>query len=1060
MKIQGWVVEGFGIFRNYQVRELPQGLTVFHGANEAGKSTLLAFLRGVLFGFPDRRSSQPQYPPLNGGRHGGRVVLAGPDGEYIVDRDAGRRSAARITLPDGRRGGEEDLRRLLAGADDQLFRSIFAFSLWELQSFKSLTADGVRDRIFSAGVAGAGRSARQVVGRLTERAKGLLKRSGKTRINSLVSELNTVSAAVEDARRAAVGYVDRLKQEEASLREVERVALAIANARRERGRYETMIELWPAWHELADAHAELERTDRVDDFPADADSRLASVLYQVDAAQRSLHALRAEQQQAEARRAELQLDDAAAGMANEVDVLHADLALHRDRLATCVLARGRLETTQRDLDDKLRDLGPGWDEARIEAFDRSVPKREEVRTWEQRFRHVTEREQQAQRERDAAVKRAAEVQDERDQVAASLPPATPLGAEELKQQEMAIRRVRANLADLRAAEVEADAKDRVVKDAEQSLRALESAAMRLSPRWIAAALWFLLALFTGGIVWRGVERDPVGVITLLVAAMAFGYGLERLRRWLVAREQHRRSSRQAIVAELEALTRARDVLRGKAEATHAAIEADSRMLGLPLLPSFHVVEEADEELARRKSARARWDDVQARMSDLDRTSAAAHGHVRSLEAGLAEAEQASATVGRQWSEWKTAAGIPAELSTQGVLDFFALVREAREAVQRRNQAREAVSRLERDVGAWEDRARSIIAQAGAAGAGGAKGEALVERVIELRRRCEQAREQQRLLAVLDEGINARRPQISAAEQELQRHQAERDHLFGEAAAADEEEFRRRRMAFQRRQELRRLIQDRERQIAGRIGQDPEAAAIQAALASGQVREWQRQIESTDEHIGALERQRDDAVKRHHDAERARHALEESADVATCEAGREGVVAELAAAVREWRVLTLAQGLIEETLREFERTRQPAVLAQASRTFSVVTHNRYERVAQEESGEEIVVVDGAGRRKRPDELSRGTAEQLYLCIRLGLAAEFAHRSGPLPLIMDDVLVNFDPGRARNLAAALADFAQEHQVLFFTCQPATRDLLVGFGGAARVVEMDRLDDTTPG
>ena len=40
------------------------------------------------------------------------------------------------------------------------------------------------------------------------------------------------------------------------------------------------------------------------------------------------------------------------------------------------------------------------------------------------------------------------------------------------------------------------------------------------------------------------------------------------------------------------------------------------------------------------------------------------------------------------------------------------------------------------------------------------------------------------------------------------------------------------------------------------------------------------------------------------------------------------------------------------------------------------------------------------------MSRGTREQLYLAMRFGLIEEYEARSEPLPIIMDDVFVNFD------------------------------------------------------
>ena len=88
------------------------------------------------------------------------------------------------------------------------------------------------------------------------------------------------------------------------------------------------------------------------------------------------------------------------------------------------------------------------------------------------------------------------------------------------------------------------------------------------------------------------------------------------------------------------------------------------------------------------------------------------------------------------------------------------------------------------------------------------------------------------------------------------------------------------------------------------------------------------------------------------------------------------------------------------------------------------------------------------------LSRGSVEQLYLCLRLGLAETFAERSEALPFILDDVLVNFDPGRAASVAEALADTAERHQVLFFTCHPHLVELVRQVAPDAQVVELDRI------
>jgi len=68
-----------------------------------------------------------------------------------------------------------------------------------------------------------------------------------------------------------------------------------------------------------------------------------------------------------------------------------------------------------------------------------------------------------------------------------------------------------------------------------------------------------------------------------------------------------------------------------------------------------------------------------------------------------------------------------------------------------------------------------------------------------------------------------------------------------------------------------------------------------------------------------------------------------------------------------------------------------------------------------------------------------ADQVYLAIRLGLAREFGRHSEPLPVILDDVLVKFDPSRRLNSARVILEFAREQQVLLFSCHPEFVDII---------------------
>jgi len=59
------------------------------------------------------------------------------------------------------------------------------------------------------------------------------------------------------------------------------------------------------------------------------------------------------------------------------------------------------------------------------------------------------------------------------------------------------------------------------------------------------------------------------------------------------------------------------------------------------------------------------------------------------------------------------------------------------------------------------------------------------------------------------------------------------------------------------------------------------------------------------------------------------------------------------------------------------------------------------------------------------------------LRLGFIEEHEKQSEPLPVIVDEVLVNFDPDRARQTADILLNFGNDRQILLFTCHPRTID-----------------------
>jgi uncharacterized protein YhaN len=90
----------------------------------------------------------------------------------------------------------------------------------------------------------------------------------------------------------------------------------------------------------------------------------------------------------------------------------------------------------------------------------------------------------------------------------------------------------------------------------------------------------------------------------------------------------------------------------------------------------------------------------------------------------------------------------------------------------------------------------------------------------------------------------------------------------------------------------------------------------------------------------------------------------------------------------------------------------------------------------------------------ESMSDGTRDQLYLALRLA-TLYFRLQSGKsMPFIVDDVLVNFDDARSRAALQALAELAEQNQVILFTHHEKIVDQAETLGSTSEVV-IHRLD-----
>jgi hypothetical protein len=142
--------------------------------------------------------------------------------------------------------------------------------------------------------------------------------------------------------------------------------------------------------------------------------------------------------------------------------------------------------------------------------------------------------------------------------------------------------------------------------------------------------------------------------------------------------------------------------------------------------------------------------------------------------------------------------------------------------------------------------------------------------------------------------------------------------------------------------------------------------------------------------------------------------------------------QLSEARESWRRHATVNRILERIRADYEAHRQPETLGEASRYMEKLTAGQYKRIWTPLSNDILLVDTKEGESLPVDVLSRGTREQLFLSVRLALVAMFARRGVNLPMVLDDVFVNFDVERTRRAAEVLCEFAAAgHQVFMFTC-----------------------------
>ena len=191
----------------------------------------------------------------------------------------------------------------------------------------------------------------------------------------------------------------------------------------------------------------------------------------------------------------------------------------------------------------------------------------------------------------------------------------------------------------------------------------------------------------------------------------------------------------------------------------------------------------------------------------------------------------------------------------------------------------------------------------------------------------------------------------------------------------------------------------------------------------------------------LREAQNEANDAHADSEHARGEIEQFSAVMPHVAGAED---ELAAAQRECdrveqleQTLSTTAGFLEQAEERVHRDIAPVLRSTLREWLPRVTSGRYTEAHVDPETLTVEVSGPGGRRRRGDLLSHGTAEQVYLLLRIAMARHLSVEGEICPLILDDVVGACDTERKKQVLDTLRALSESTQVILFSQEQQVLD-----------------------
>lgn len=261
MRLKQIKIVNFGQFSD-QTFDLPSDkIDVFFGANEAGKSTTVAFIKQILFGFHLRSNSSPffeDYTPLaHVSPMGGSLVFENNGSEYKLERlyakgDKTKRGILTVKK-DGEVVPESIFYDQIQNIDGSFYADSFIFNQEMLGQVSSLSQEDLLERIYYLGAADSGKLL-ELRDDFAKEASKLFKKTGKKpEVNRLLKQVEIQRDSLVQTQAEFTDYEtlaqkvsakkSELVEKQKSLADLQKKADNLYHLEKEVSNYQNLLDL-------------------------------------------------------------------------------------------------------------------------------------------------------------------------------------------------------------------------------------------------------------------------------------------------------------------------------------------------------------------------------------------------------------------------------------------------------------------------------------------------------------------------------------------------------------------------------------------------------------------------------------------------------------------------------------------------------------------------------------------------------------------------------------------------------------------------------------------------